>query len=83
MEETIPEDVRAAADSVWLELASIPATEAAYRAQETIVIARAIMAERARCANLVEDGAAAAFVIFADNPADAARAIATSIRSGV
>lgn len=59
----IPEDVRALADSVWLDLSNISEPMNGHREAETDVIARAILAEREaatarereRCANVAEN----------------------------
>ena len=51
---TIPEDVMQAADAAWNELTSLSALG---REDETLVIARAILAERERCAKIAEGDA--------------------------
>ena len=88
----IPEDVMEAADSAWLELASLGANEQELRRAETRVIASAILAERERCAavadesrarSLSEDAKGRKFSGLFDHRFAASKAgeIATSIRN--
>ena len=75
----IPEDVKQAADAVWEELASGLIGLKDMRHVETEIIARAILAERERCAKIAER--------LADNSewrdeAIGAARLASSIRSG-
>lgn len=70
----IPEDVMKAADSVWLELSNLNDLAKPRRDAEMTIIARAILAERERCANLVR-----AMLVYADTTSSADEAIPAAI----